>query len=43
MNLQDALFIKVVTDKAPGTSKFKSEQRFVIQNEYYIFSVVSRR
>ena len=31
------------TDKAPNASKFKSSQLFVIQNEYHVFGIVSRR
>jgi len=46
-----APFVKVATersvvtrtDRAPSASKFKSSQRFVIQNEYHIFGIVSRR
>ena len=29
------------TDKTPRASKFKESQRFIIQNEYHIFCIVS--
>ena len=46
-----APFVKVATeksvvtrtDKAPSASKFRRSQRFVIQNEYHIFNIVSHR
>jgi hypothetical protein len=46
-----APFVKVATEKsvvtrtdiAPRASKFRRSQRFVIQNEYHIFNIVSHR